>query len=196
MANSKHLIPFIFHYENGISEADMKLPYEQLFAKAKVKGVVIAPNDKGGPTLCGITMNTYNAYCAKVGKPKVTTETFLQMGAQDWLNVFEYFFWNKCQANAIESQAVADMLVDWTWNSGVFAIKRTQRLIGVKDDGIVGSKTIAALNSAAKGWRFLDHLMCERIAYYWGIADREPKQKSNLKGWENRAIDCYRYGSK
>lgn len=193
MADSRHIIAFIFRHENYIQEADMDLPYEQLFAKAKAQGVVVLPGDKGGPTLCGITLSTYNTYCAKFGKPKATPETFLQMTAQDWLGVFEYLFWNKCNGSAIESQAAADMLVDWTWTSGAWAIKRMQRMIGVKDDGIVGSKTIAALNREARKDRFMEHFLAERMAYYVGIADRDPVQRKFLNGWINRAFDCWRW---
>lgn len=192
MANSTHIISFIFRHENYIREADVNLPYEQLFAKAKAQGLIILADDKGGPTLCGITMSTYNEYCKKYGKPKVTVETFVQMTAADWLDVFNSLFWKRCNGDAIESQAVADMLVDWCWTSGVWAIKRVQKIVGVYQDGIVGSKTIAAINKAAKtDKRFMEHLLSERLAYYVSIADREPAQRKFLNGWLNRAFDCW-----
>ena len=171
----------------------MNLPFEQLFAKAKAQGLVILANDKGGPTLCGITMKTYNDYCKKYGKPQVTVETFVQMKEADWLAVFNNIFWKKCNADAIESQAVADMLVDWTWTSGVWAIKRLQKIVGVVQDGIIGSKSIAAINKAAKDKRFLEHFLAERLSYYVGIADREPKQEKYKNGWLNRAFDCWKW---
>jgi lysozyme family protein len=42
---------------------------------------------------------------------------------------------------------VANNLVDWLWGSGKWGIIRPQRLLGVKADGIVGPKTLAALNA-------------------------------------------------
>lgn len=193
MADSRHLIPFIFRHENYITDTDMYLPYEQLFAKAKAKGLVILNGDKGGPTLCGITMATYNEYCKKFGKPQVNVETFMQMSAKDWLAVFDNLFWKKCNGDAIENQAVADMVVDWSWTSGNYARKRVQKVVGVFQDGIIGSKTIAALNKAAKGYRFLDRLAGERIAYYVGIGDREPSQMKFVGGWINRVFDCLQW---
>lgn len=193
MADSKHLIPFIFRHENYITEKDMNLSFEQLFAKAKAQGLVILPDDKGGPTLCGITMATYNEYCKKFDKPQVSVATFCQMGAKDWLAVFDNLFWRECNGDAIENQAVADMIVDWSWTSGVYARKRVQKVVGTFQDGIIGSKTIAALNRAAKGSRFLERLAGERIAYYVGIGDREPSQMKYVGGWINRVFDCVQW---
>ncbi len=193
MANSRHLIPFIFRHENYIGDSDMQLPFEQLFAKAKAQGLVILPDDKGGPTLCGITMATYNEYCKNMGKPRVNVGTFMQMGADDWLAVFDNLFWRKCNGDAIENQAVADMIVDWSWTSGVYARKRVQKVVGAYQDGIIGSKTIAALNRAAKGHRFLERLAGERIAYYVGIGDGEPSQVKFVGGWINRVFDCLQW---
>ena len=193
MANSKHLVAFIFQHENFIRESDMALPYEQLFAKAKAQGVVILPDDRGGPTLCGITMNTYNNYCRKNDMPQVNIETFIQMGAEDWLNVFKALFWDKCKGDLIEDQAVADMIVDWCWTSGTWAIRRVQEMVGVFVDGIIGNKTITALNAKAKKERFMEHLLAERCSYYIDIVKRDPSQAKFKDGWVNRAFDCWRW---
>lgn len=56
-------------------------------------------------------------------------------------------YWDRWRADEIKNQSVANILVDWVWASGSHGIKRPQRLLGVKADGIVGKQTLAALNA-------------------------------------------------
>ena len=39
------------------------------------------------------------------------------------------------------------MVVDWIWHSGASTIKKVQAILNVTADGIVGPKTIMALNN-------------------------------------------------
>ena len=68
---------------------------------------------------------------------------------KDAETVFEKDYWNRIKGNDLE-QAVANVLADWVWLSGSHAIKRPQKLVGVKGDGVMGPKTIKALNEAYK----------------------------------------------
>ena len=193
MSDYKHIIPFIFRHENYISDKDLALPFEQLFAKARSQGVFILPDDKGGPTLCGITMSTYNEYNKKAGKPLVDLNSFTQMDADDWMGVFKSMFWSKIGGDGIQNQAIADMMVDWAWTSGyVGVVKRVQKIVGAKRDGIVGPKTLALINSR-NSVCLLDALVLERCEFYRERVRKNPKQRKFLQGWINRTKDCAKW---
>ena len=85
-------------------------------------------------------------------------------------------FWNRWMTDLIEDQALANTLVDWVWGSGVYGIKIPQRMLGVTADGVVGAKTIEALNNAPKN--FLQRLYKEREDFL----NRIVKKQSNTKG--------------
>ena len=56
-------------------------------------------------------------------------------------------YWDRWKADEIKSLSIADIRVDGIWASGVHGIKIPQDLLGVIPDGIVGPKTLAAVNS-------------------------------------------------
>ena len=72
--------------------------------------------------------------------------------------------------------------------SGYTAIKKVQRLVGTKADGIVGPKTIAAINSRSPLPLF--GLIKEaRQAYYDEICQARAANKKFYRGWMNRLND-------
>lgn len=193
MANSKHIIPFIFHYEDAVPVSFASKPLEEQFGRAKEKGLVILPFDKGGPTVCGITYSTYSFWCKSQGRGKPTAEQMITMSFDDWLGVYKSLFWDRIRGDEIGSQRVADMLVDWCWTSGVpWPVRRVQGILCVKQDGIVGQKTLYELNC----WNedsLVEEMRKERIDYYEGIVKRDPTQALYLQGWKNRANDCAKW---
>jgi lysozyme family protein len=94
-------------------------------------------------------------------------------------------YWDRWKADLIQNQSVAEQLVDWVWGSGVWGIKIPQRTLNVVSDGIVGDKTIEAVNNYnQKDIHFL--IKQDRIAFINGIIQRDPTQKRFIKGWLNR----------
>jgi lysozyme family protein len=170
MADAKILKPFILAHEGGY---------------ANVKG------DKGGPTNRGITLATFQSV---YGKAK-TAADLKKLTDEQWENIFRKLFWEKCWGDQITNQSVANLLVDFAWHSGVAtAVKRLQQVIGAEDDGVIGPKTITAMNRYAKGWWVMfDQLKVKRISYLNGIVKKNPSQKKFLKGWLNRVANI-RYG--
>lgn len=79
------------------------------------------------------------------------------------------------------------MTVDWCWASGVYGIKLPQRVLGVKDDGIVGRKTLAAINDYPDKKELFQKLWNRRKKHFQDIA-KNGKEKF-LKGWLNRLND-------
>ena len=100
-------------------------------------------------------------------------------------------YWDRWKADEIKSQAVANILVDWVWASGSHGIKRPQRLLGVKADGIVGRQTIAAVNAMDAATLF-KMIKGDRAKFIDEICKARPKNEKYRKGWMNR-INAIRY---
>lgn len=147
-------------------------------------GFVNDPLDKGGATNKGITIGTFRQFYGK----DATVEQLKRITNEQWLHVFKAGYWDRWQADRITNQAVANILVDWVWASGVNGIKIPQRVLGVADDGIVGEKTIAALN-AQNPAEFFSKIHTERIKFVDDIVRRNPTQARFIKGWKNRIND-------
>lgn len=94
-------------------------------------------------------------------------------------------FWDKWQADTIENQAIANILVDWVWASGNNGIKIPQRILGVTADGIVGAKTLAALKSAEPR-KLFEQIHAARLKFVDDIVARKPSQKKFIRGWKRR----------
>ena len=160
MANSKILEPFILKWEGG-------------FVNDK--------DDLGGATNMGVTLATYRSV---FGSNK-TVNDLKRMTRVQWGVIFKKYYWDKWKADDIKDQNVANILVDWVWASGVYGIKIPQRVLGVDVDGIVGPKTIAAVN-ASDGRKLFDNINQERKDFIDRICQTRPQNKKFKNGWLNR----------
>lgn len=94
-------------------------------------------------------------------------------------------FWDRWQADLIYDQKIAEMLVDWVWTSGSYGITLPQKMLGVKADGIVGPKTLAAVNGREPSLLF-KQLKTARLAYLERICMQRPANRRFLNGWCRR----------
>lgn len=187
MANIDKLIPHIIKWETGVARLYGE-PLERLFERSRRKGWANDLDDRGGATQTGVTLRTFTQYRKTLGKGKPSVQELMSITYQEWRRILMMFFWDKARAEAINDDSVAVMIVDWYWGSGVWGLKNTQKVLGVTRDGIVGAKTLAAINGWENGQRDLwNALRTERIAYYKRIA--VGRQKKFLKGWLNRVND-------
>lgn len=139
--------------------------------------------DKGGATYCGITLATYQQY---FGKNK-TKYDLRNISNDEWLHIFNVGYWNPWKADQIKNDSIALLCVDMGFNSGVKnAIKRVQTALGCNADGIVGPKTLAALN-ATPSYEVFYKIWRMRCKYYVSLAG-SGNQLSNLRGWINRIL--------
>lgn len=168
MAKAATLKPFIRSWEGGF---------------ANVKG------DRGGATKWGVTIGTFRMV---YGKYK-TVDDLKAMTEEQWNHIFKVYFWDKWRADEITSQSVANILVDWVWASGAGTIKKIQKLLGVAVDGVVGRKTLEALNGYPDGQHILfNRIKAQRTAYINAIATGT--QQKFKKGWTRR-LSGIQYGS-
>lgn len=143
------------------------------------------PLDKGGCTNSGITIGTYRAY---FGKTK-TCNDLKKMSENEWGYIFKTGYWNKWKADLINNQSIANLLVDWVWGSGSYGIKYPQQVLGVTADGVVGPKTLAAINNYPNQKELFEKLWNRRKKHFEDIVKKNPNQKVFLKGWLRRIAD-------
>lgn len=149
-------------------------------------GFVNDPNDSGGATNKGVTIATWRKQgYDKNGDGVVNVKDLKLITDDDAINILKANYWNSWQADKITSQAVANILVDWLWGSGAWAIKIPQQMLGCKVDGVVGAKTLAALNKQSPQ-TFFNSLKARRRQYLNDLCRRKPSQKKFLKGWLRR----------
>ena len=183
MAHLEKIIPFLIFWETGVR--DNSADNETLFRKARAKGISKDPADRGGATLVGVTIATYREYCRRKGRTVSSTSDLSKLSYPVWLDILKTMFWDRWQADHISDQRVAEMLVDWVWTSGSYGITIPQKILGVKPDGIVGPKTLAAVNSRDPTELFLA-LRKERIAYIDRICASRPTNLRFRSGWLRR----------
>ena len=133
MADVSKLVPFILKWEGGFQQ--MKEDTGNY-----LNGVLIGTNK-------GITPAAYQMTFGKVP----TVQDMKNITHEQFMAVLKRFYWDRWKADTIKSQAIANTLVDWVWGSGKWGIIIPQRILGVTADGLVGPKTIEALNGYKAG---------------------------------------------
>jgi len=103
---------------------------------------------------------------------------------------FKKHYYDKLKLNEIEDKKVALSIFSFSVNLGKKrAVEILQRLVGVKDDGIIGPKTIKAINDYNRQFKNLNEVYIDSIKdYYISLATSNPeKYQIYLNGWMNRA---------
>lgn len=187
MADIEKLIPFIIKWETGTIQKKGESAND-LFERARKTGFANDPKDTGGATQTGVTIGTYRSWCRKHKVSEPTVENLKCIPYATWLSILKEGYWDKWRADEILGQGVANMLVDFVWASGSHGIKEPQKFLGVVPDGVVGPKTLSAVNSRGPITLFYQ-LRNLRIKFVEDIVKRRPSQKKWLKGWKNRIND-------
>jgi len=119
------------------------------------------PHDAGGETQFGISKRAY---------PDVDIKNLTLDQAKA---IYKRDYWDKAQADQYDGQ-VGFHVFDAAVNSGIgTAIRLLQRAVGVKDDGVVGPATLAAV-SAVSPVKLILNMNAERLTYM-----------TNLMAWDN-----------
>lgn len=168
MANVKILAPFILSFEGGF---------------------VKDPRDRGGATNRGVTLRTWQAYgYDKNSDGRIDEKDIRLISDRDAVDrILKPHFWDPWQAdNPAFDQSLANILVDWGWASGVrTAVRQLQKLLGLKKDGIVGPKTLAAITAADPADLF-SRIASARAAYIESLCKANPSQICFRNGWLRR----------
>ena len=156
-------------------------------------GFVDDPLDRGGATNRGVTLSTWRQVgYDKTGDGIIDIDDLRLLTPEEVIyNVLKPHYWDRWQADRIQHQSLANILVDWVWASGVHGIKIPQRILGVTVDGIVGEQTLHAVNNRPAHTLF-DQIREARLQFVDQIVRNDPRQKRFLKGWKNR-INALRF---
>ena len=173
-------------------------------------GFVNDPADAGGATNKGVTLATYRNYCKLKKKPMPTIADLKAITDEIVVDILRVYYWNPCKADEIKNQSIANLIVNSVWGSGTGYIKKVQEVAGVKQDGIVGAKTLAAINGAdqrdlfTRLWnrrkKFFEDITASSIAAYERKIGRKATEtemmkytnKRFLRGWINR-LNSFRF---
>ena len=175
MANPNNIVPFIMQAEGGYANN---------------------PADPGGETQKGITWNTWQAFFGN------THDRFIAMSVADWTAIYTKNYWNPIMGNQITSQRIADIAVDWAFNSGSGnVVKHIQHILvntfsaAISVDGGMGPMTLTALNAADEPTLW-NAIVADRIAFYNALVANNPSLNVFLKGWLNRVNNLVAFEAK
>lgn len=188
-----------------MAKIELLIPY----IKKWEGGFVNDTADRGGATNMGVTIGTWRQVgYDKDGDGDIDIYDLKLLTTDEMIcRVLKPHYWDRWKADTIKSQKVANILVDWVWGSGAHGILIPQRLLGVKVDGIVGEKTLEALNAQDPD-KFFQLVFDARKQFLQDITDGSVKRyearigrkatqaelmkhtnKRFLKGWLNRLED-------
>ena len=154
------------------------------------------PVDRGGMTYAGVTYNTHRRWCERSEKAPLTPEQFEAQAKAGDLD------------GDVRAIYTDEFVTPWDWlgfpglqlsvvDAGVMsgqsnATKMLQRALGVSVDGIAGSTTKRACDSASATPQgrnaLLLHFARERAKFYVGICERNGSQFRFINGWLNRTF--------
>jgi lysozyme family protein len=150
---------------------------------AKLTGVITdTTSDSGGRTRFGV---------AEKYHPDLTKTGFYDnMDFSDALEIADSVYKNQyavpLQISNINSQDIANALLSFGVNIGTSTIIGiVQEVCGVAQDGVVGPKTLAAINKA-NPTTFLSFLAKRIRIYYADLVSINLSQSRFLAGWLNR----------
>jgi len=146
-------------------------------------GYVNDPDDPGGETKFGISKRTYPSLDIKNLDLKIAKAIYFTL-------------WSSAKLSKIDNQAIAEEVFDSLVNCGTVVKKWLQRAYNLTNfwqgddniivDGIIGNKTIKAINSSPNQDRILKVLNGLQLEHYIKIVAKNPKQEKWFCGWLKR----------
>lgn len=139
--------------------------------------------DAGGLTYAGI---------ARAKNPQWSGWSWIDRGETPPSQLVRDFYrsgwWDTIQGDQIRDQEVAYTVYSFATNAGLkTAIRLLQVVVGATPDGVMGPKTIEALNGMEPRL-FMALYALARIARYRDIVARDRSQGKFLLGWINRTL--------
>lgn len=145
------------------------------------------PGDKGGATYAGIARNMNPDWegWGHIDR-KLTPPTAM---VRAW---YHANYWLPIAGDSLTSQVIASSIFNFAVNSSApgrptVAIRLAQLVVGATPDGVLGPRTVAALN-AYDSDRFVMAYALAKIARYRDIVTRDRTQSKFLLGWVSRAL--------
>lgn len=138
-------------------------------------------DDRGGPTKWGITLDAW-----KDVKPNATEEDIRAITEQDARAFYRSRYIIDPNFHKLPP-LLMELVVDCGVNHGPSrAAKWLQKAVGATEDGIVGKRTIKAVQEANLTATYL-RICAFRVRFYGAIVTRDHSQAKFASGWNNRA---------
>jgi len=144
-------------------------------------GYVNHPSDPGGATNKGVTQAVYDTYRRRQGKP---TQSVKHITAAELVAIYRRDYWDKIKGDDLPA-GLDYAVFDFAVNSGITrAAQYLQRLVGVKDDGKIGPKTLEAVSMHDRK-QLINRLCDKRLSFLRGLGTFSVFGK----GWTRRVED-------
>ncbi len=141
----------------------------------------------GHNTNYGVRQDLYDVYRKE---NKLESKDVKDLNYADVRKYYKSEYYDRYKLDKLPEKT-SKMVFDFGVNAGTgTAIKKLQEIVGTKADGIIGKKTIEAVNKyiEKEGEDFLSHqILNKRGAHYIDLVDSDPaKNEKFLQGWMNR----------
>jgi lysozyme family protein len=148
-------------------------------------GYVNDPLDSGGMTNLGVTKRVWEEF---VGHP-VSEADMRALTPEIIAPMYKMKYWNSSYCEVLP-KGLDYVVFDFAVNAGTGrSVKTLQQAIGCVADGVIGPKTMAAINDAEPK-NLIEKFSDARADFYQGIVTRKPDQARFIKGWLNRVEDA------
>jgi len=136
------------------------------------------PKDRGGATNYGISQRSLSVFLGRAATVQDVRELTLKEARQ----IYHSKYWMPIKGNLLPS-GIDAVVFDYAVNSGVKrSIKLLQELVGTKQDGVIGSKTLAAIRSKKGIPGIVAGFQRSRLAFLKSLAS----YKIFGHGWKRR----------
>ena len=146
-------------------------------------GYVNSPHDFGGETNHGISKRQY---------PELDIKALTW---EDAAAIYRRDYWGRLSLDKVSNQAVAEELMDIAVNQGTpYAALSAQHMLNLlvpgepslKEDGLMGSKTMDAINQYQFPRTLVKALNGMQFLRYARICEENSDQEYNFRGWLER----------
>ena len=191
MANYKLILPSVAKFEGGLS-SDPK------DSCSKLRSDIIDPkNGLGYHTNKGVCYSTWVSASKKLGFDS-SGKAFVNMTQSQWESIIKELYWNPLNLDKVNSQAIAEILFQSNWGSGMggamVLVRFMQGKLDIAQTGKMDENTITKLNNYTK-------TKTAETSLFKSIWQRRLEYLQSLKsfatygkGWTNRMNDLLNRG--
>jgi lysozyme family protein len=164
--------------------ADFEIAYSRTLKAEGGYKLTNSTNDNGGQTYAGVSRKFHPNWAGwqSIDRGETPSTDLVR-------DFYNEQFWLPIKGNAIFDQGIANNIYDFAVNTGIKpATILAQTVAGVEADGVLGIKSLTAINALdPQGFKLAYSIA--KIARYRDIVTKDPSQKKWLLGWINRVLE-------
>ena len=178
--------------KNILDSTIIKLPVDSegadiamalIFTLKNEGGYVDHPNDRGGATNQGITIDRLSEYLGR----DATKKEVKNLDYETITLIYKKYYWDAMNLDNIQDQGIATALFDMGVLCGTrTAIRLAQEILNIRKTKKMDKSTIDAINETTDE-KFITNFSKRNIKRFKAIVANRISQKVFLKGWINRA---------